>query len=278
MTILRDLLEKKGIEPLEAGGMRAPGMNAFCVKVCSKIITSQFCVVLLNNDVRDGREVPNPNVNMEYGLMLGFNKFVIPFQRAEQKLPFNVAALDTIKYTNETFAGEAAKAIDQALTATTPTSTPIVDLNQKLQTFVLLKDATFARVETDGDKAIYDLGSHLGFYLLTTFAGTDYVYLGNFTHLRSEAVLWRVRMLWRAIDGRRSSFGARVSAVVMKTDQAELFDQIFSRFRVWLIVNSDRDRDAVNTALAAEQPKYNTQAFSLPDVDRDLTTLGGALA
>jgi hypothetical protein len=275
MTILRGLLEKKGIEPLEAGGMRAPGMNAFCVKICSKIITSQFCIVLLNNDVRDGAQVPNPNVNMEYGLMLGFNKYVIPFQRAEQKLPFNVAALDTIKYTNETFAAQAATAIDQALQATTPTSSPIVDLNQKLVTFLLLKEAQYARVETEGDKAVFDLGNPLGFFLLISFSGTDYRFLGNFTHLRPEAVLWRVRMLYRAIDGRRSSWGMRVQAGVLTNEQVAVYDAMFAKFEVWLIVNGDHDRDAVNAALA---PSYKTQVFSLQDIDRELETLGAALA
>jgi len=62
-----------------------------------KIITAQFCIVLINNDEMEGREIPNANVNMEYGLMLGFNKYVLPFQRASQRLPFNVAGLDTIK-------------------------------------------------------------------------------------------------------------------------------------------------------------------------------------
>jgi hypothetical protein len=78
MNILRHLLENRGIQPVEAGGALAPGQNAFCAKICSKIITSQFCVVLINNEVSDEREIPNANVNMEYGLMLGFNKYVIP--------------------------------------------------------------------------------------------------------------------------------------------------------------------------------------------------------
>src|SRR5215468_2053995 len=80
MSILRNLLRDRGIEAVEASGSLAPGQNAFCVKICSKIIQAQFCVILLNNDIRDGREMPNANVNMEYGLMLGFNKHVIPFQ------------------------------------------------------------------------------------------------------------------------------------------------------------------------------------------------------
>src|SRR5262249_5756964 len=107
LTILKHLLSDRGIEPVEAGGMLAPAQNAFCAKICSKIITSQFCVILLNNDVRNNTEVPNANVSMEYGLMLGFNKYVIPFQQQAQKLPFNVAGLDTVKYTNETFEAKA---------------------------------------------------------------------------------------------------------------------------------------------------------------------------
>jgi len=102
MTILRRVIEGQGIQTVEAGGALAPAQSAFCAKICSKIITSQFCAVLLNNEEVDGREIPNANVNMEYGLMLGFNKYVIPFQRASQKLPFNVAGLETIKYTNKT--------------------------------------------------------------------------------------------------------------------------------------------------------------------------------
>ena len=97
MTIIKSILEDRGIQAIEAGGTLAPGQNAFCSKICSKIIAAQFCVVLLNNDEKDGNEIPNANVNMEYGLILGFNKYVVPFQRKSQKLPFNVAGLDTVK-------------------------------------------------------------------------------------------------------------------------------------------------------------------------------------
>lgn len=277
MTILRDLLEKKGMEPLEAGGMRAPATNAFCVKICSKIITSQFCIVLLNNDVRNGVELHNPNVNMEYGLMLGFNKYVIPFQRSEQSLPFNVAGLDTIKYTNQNFRSLAAAAIDQAIIATTPTAAPIVDLNQKLSTFMVLKERSVARIETEGDKAVFDLGSPLGFNLLISFSGTDYTFLGNFPHFRPEAVLWRLQMLTRAIDGRRSSWGTRVAAGLITRDQAAIYDEILSKFTIWLIVNAAKDRSAVEAALATAPPTYSTIVFSLADVDTELAALGDAL-
>jgi hypothetical protein len=277
MTILRGLLEKKGIEPLEAGGMRAPGANAFCVKICSKIITSQFCIVLLNNDNRGGAEVPNPNVNMEYGLMLGFNKYVIPFQRSDENLPFNVAGLDTFKYTNQTFHSLAEAAIDQAITATTPATTPIVDLNQRLSAFILVKDRSVARVETEGDKAVFDLGLPLGFNLLISFSGTEYTFLGNFPHLRPEAVLWRLRKLVQAIDGRRSSWGIRVAASILTKQQAALYDGVLSKFTIWLIVNSAKDRGAVETAIVTSPVAYSTSVYSLADVDGELSALGDAI-
>jgi hypothetical protein len=139
MTILRHLLEDRGIQPVEAGGALAPGQNAFCAKICSKIITSQFCVVLINHEELEGREIPNANVNMEYGLMLGFNKYVIPFQRASQHLPFNVAALDTVKYDDADFERRAAAAIDQAIQQTQQDSPTTIPPDQILSAFLLNK-------------------------------------------------------------------------------------------------------------------------------------------
>ena len=143
----------------------APGQNAFCVKICSKIIVSQFCIILLTH----GGGAPNANVNMEYGLMLGFNKYVIPFQRAEQELPFNVAGLDTIKYTNQNFETRATSAIDTAIEATKPGPEARVDVDQRVQTFILVKETQFASIDSEGDKVIFGLGAPLGFNLLIDF-------------------------------------------------------------------------------------------------------------
>jgi hypothetical protein len=49
VSVLRRLLEDRGIQAEEAGGSIAPGHNVFCAKICSKIITAQFCIVLINN-------------------------------------------------------------------------------------------------------------------------------------------------------------------------------------------------------------------------------------
>src|SRR3989339_1100341 len=57
-----------------------PGNFAFCTKICSKIIQSQFCIVFLDfsldKNEKKTSEHPNPNVHFEYGLMLGQHKHI----------------------------------------------------------------------------------------------------------------------------------------------------------------------------------------------------------
>ena len=40
MSILRRVLEDRGIQAVEAGGKLAPAQDAFCARICSKIITA----------------------------------------------------------------------------------------------------------------------------------------------------------------------------------------------------------------------------------------------
>ena len=91
MEIPRASLAQRRIEAYEAGGALAPAQQVFCQKICSKIIQSQFCIVLLNNENVGGIQTTNANVYMEYGLVLGFNRYIIPFKHEDYQLPFNVA-------------------------------------------------------------------------------------------------------------------------------------------------------------------------------------------
>jgi hypothetical protein len=171
-SVLRRLLSERGIEAVEAGGTRVPGQNAFCAKICSKIIVSQFCVILLNSDASEnGDRVPNANVNMEYGLMLGFNKYVIPFQRRDETLPFNVAGLDTVKYDQADFERTAAVALDQALAETTPDVTETRPTDEALYLLLLDEGFVYADVSLEGEKTIFQFGSHLGFNLMCDMGG-----------------------------------------------------------------------------------------------------------
>ncbi len=273
MNILRKLLEERGIQPIEAGGSLAPAQNAFCAKICSKIVTAQFCIVLVNNERQGSGEVPNANVHMEYGLMLGFNKYVIPFQKESQSLPFNIAGLDTVKYTDQDFQRKATEAIDQAIAQTQQDAPPPFSPDQVLGAFLLTKKALVTPLNTDGDRNFYQLGSPLGFNLLNDFSGLNYMFLGNFTALRPEVVVWRLRMLRDILDGRRAALGTRVESGIVSTGEAALLERIMQHLQIWVVMTGEEDKAAVASDLEESPLGYETQVFSIEDVRGELEKL-----
>jgi hypothetical protein len=252
----------------------APAQNAFCAKICSKIITAQICAVLLNNEESEGREIPNPNVNMEYGLMLGFNKYVLPFQRESQRLPFNVAGLDTIKYTNANFERLATNAADQAIRETQQDLPPPFSPDQILEVFLLTRKALVTPINTEGDRNIYQIGAPLGFNLLNDFAAMNYMYFGNFTAFRPEVIVWRVKMLIEILEGRRATLPARVQAGIGTQAQARLIDEVMGRLQIWVVVTSNEEKDKVVHALS--DLHYHVEVFSVADVSSELEKLRAA--
>jgi len=270
VTILRNLLKARGIQCEEAGGQLAPGQNAFCQKICSKIITSQFCIVLLNHDETEGQLIPNANVNMEYGLMLGFNKYLIPFQREKHSLPFNVAALDTVKYSDENFERKAASAIDLAIEKTTQdtASSPVPD--QIINIFLLSKKLIFANVEDPGEKNIFLLGSPFGFLLLNDFSGMVYHFFGNFTSLRPEVIIWRLKMLNELLNARRDSLKGRLELGIITPEQIKAAESLFVNLKILILVTSNDDKSSVLSEIENIKFSYALEVYSLEDMEREL--------
>ncbi|MGA7458994.1 MAG: hypothetical protein WBW69_02120 [Candidatus Korobacteraceae bacterium] len=270
MTILKHLLSERGIEPFEAAGSLAAGQNAFCAKICSKVITSQFCAILLNDDTTRGVPTPSANVCMEYGLMLGFNKYIIPFQRQSQELPFNVASLDTVKYTAQDFETKAAAAIDQAIGVTTQDSAPLVTPDQILEAFLLSQQVLVVPINTDGDRNLYELGRPLGFNMLMTFDGMQYRYFGNFTALRPEVVLWRLATLNNILQARFGSIPERVKLGLATQAQLAVVQSLLSSLQIWLLVNSDDQKSTIERELSNRKIPLPVRLFSMSDIKSTL--------
>lgn len=276
MEIIKDVLRARSIEPIEASGALAPAQSAFCAKICSKIITSQFCIILLNNRVDNGRQVPNANVYMEYGLMLGFNKYIVPFQRQTHELPFNVAPLDTVKYSEASFKTKAEEAISQAIEATTQ-STDVLDpqlaMDQVLGAFVLAKKAMLAPIKSENLQDMYNFGAPLGFNLLNDFSGKRFMYFGNFVTLRSETVLWRLHTLAEILDA--SSIAVQLPSPIMGRTTMRLgVDNVFPELEVWVVVASEEVKTEVGQALRNSGFQYKTQLYSAGDVRSELERIG----
>lgn len=112
--LLKDLSAAEGYELYSAIQHYAPGYDVFCEKNCSQILASRSCIVLLNHPahpIHSNVRIPNPNVFLEYGMMLGFGKRIVPMQRATETLPFDVHALDTVKYATDNLEEKAKLAI-----------------------------------------------------------------------------------------------------------------------------------------------------------------------
>lgn len=273
MTIIRNLLEQKGIQCEEAGGKLAPGQNAFCQKICSKIITSQFCIVLLNHDKEKGKLVPNANVNMEYGLMLGFNKYVVPFQQETHPLPFNVAGLDTVKYDNTSFESQASGAIDIAIEKTRQDQASLTPPDQLIGLFLLSKKALYSPIDSDGEKNIFRMGSPFSFNLLNDFSGMKYIFFGNFTALRPEIVIWRLQMLNDLLNERRSSLKERIELKLFTQEQVELAESLFASMKIWLLVTSDEDKAIILAETKSMAFFQRMEVFSIADVKEQLNLI-----
>jgi hypothetical protein len=270
MSILSAQLIKRGIQPLEAGASIEPGKYAFCAKICSKIIISQFCIVLLNNKIIDNKEIPNANVNMEYGLMLGFNKHIIPFQRTTQTLPFNVAGLDTIKYKDPDLERLAGEAIDQAILITKQDIPQQISPDQILTAFLLFKKSLITPIISDGEKVMYHLGAPLGFILLNDFSGFNYIYFGNFTADSPSIILWRLKMINEILEGRGGTLETRLEAGMITEKQFPFIEKSFRQLQIWIIVNSANDKNEILRLLETVPLRYKTEIFSLEDVKSEL--------
>jgi len=274
MTILKNLLKKKGIQCEEAGGQLAPGQNAFCQKICSKIITSQFCAVILNEDEKDGKLAPNANVNMEYGLMLGFNKYILPFQRKKHSLPFNVAGLDTVKYNDPDFEREASSAIDLAIEKTTQTvSSSRQPLDKVIDIFLLSKELIMASIDDPGTKNIYLLGSPFGFFLFHDFSGMVFCFFGNFTAFRSEIIVWRLNMLNKLLNARKNSMDGRVRLDIITPEQRKAADALFENCKIIILVTRDEDKVIVQSAMDKIHFNYPLELYSINDMNDELESL-----
>jgi hypothetical protein len=118
LELMSEKLGRSKIEPIIAVKERAYGQDIFCTKICGRIIESQFCIVILDDTIKENENIPNPNVYYEYGLMTALRKHIIPLQNDELELAFNIQSYDTIKYEARNIGTELDRAIKDAIKIT----------------------------------------------------------------------------------------------------------------------------------------------------------------
>lgn len=193
---IKDIVETKQYECHIALKKIDPGNFAFCTKICSKIIQSQFCIVLLDpSKDTDKREYPNPNVHLEYGLMMSQNKHIIPLQNEKYTLPFNIAPLDTLKYNEKNFKVLVNEAVDHAINKfSNKEISGSMPQGPDIRTFYNILGFKFSDIKVGFMDFLFQLGGHLGFYLFDD-SKHHFKYVGFFDYEDPKKIILHTKLL-----------------------------------------------------------------------------------
>jgi hypothetical protein len=263
LDVIQDLLRDKGYESFVALQRVDPAKLAFCTKICSKIITSQFCIVLLNSSQhRDHPEVriPNPNVHLEYGLMMAFKKYVLPLQRDGDALAFNIQPLDTIKYTKGNFRARVEGAIDAAIlaTGTTTRSTRPIISSPILVKYLAVRGLRFANVRLVETANVFALGSPFGFNLLE---GREVVFVGLFDEESAKEVVFRLKLLLQNLHQTREAFEAPTTR--RSPEELEGIRAWWSRVRIQVVASKEIEKDRIRTRVSELTQEFWTPPWEV---------------
>lgn len=268
LEILVELLRQKEYEAYIAVLNLDPGKFAFCTKICSKIIQSQFCISLLNpspHRTNPDIKIPNPNVHLEYGLMLAFKKHVLPFQKEGETLAFNISPLDTIMYTGANFKDKADRAIDGAILAvgTTNRSTQSLASYEELVRYIQVHNLRLSDVNQPDAAGLYRFGSAMGFFLLD---GQDIVYLGVFDKESPKEVVFRIKLLIQNLHNARTLFEEMKVPPASPEQKAHALE-VMKRIKIEVVVSDDLDKERVTTRIKELTAGMSTTPWSLLTMD-----------
>lgn len=242
IEIIQNIVVSKQYECHIALRIIDPGNLAFCTKICSKIIQSQFCIALLDPSVYENneKEYPNPNVHMEYGMMMSQNKHIIPLQDKKYELPFNISPLDTIKYREATFKSQVTEAVDNAIKKFSEKKVPgAIPPGPEIYTFYNLLGYKIANIIPNFYKFLYDLGSHLGFFLFNFKEKIKYV--GPFDYEDPKKGILHTKLL---IDNIISTYEG---SILFNAEEAKrgIYEYLINDISIDIIISSVFDKEDV---------------------------------
>jgi hypothetical protein len=252
--VLQQLLKERNYETYVAMQNIDPGNFAFCTKICSKIITSHFCVILLNNSRHAENQeikIPNPNVHLEYGMMLSFHKHIIPMQHESESLAFNIYPIDTVKYRNDNFKDKAESAIDDVILRVKtgePPGRPIGPASDVLK-YMSFRGLRFSDIESDDmTRTVFNLGAIHGFNL---FDGPEeIVFFGYFHQEEPREIAVRVKFLLNNII-----LGYKRSQEQKDESFQELGRKFLGMVRIEVLIPEEANGDKMATKIDKFQPE-----------------------
>jgi len=244
VDVIKNIVESKQYECHIALKRDDPGNFAFCTKICSKIIQSKFCIVLLEPSKKGKAEYPNPNVHFEYGMMISQNKFIIPLQDEKHDLSFNISPLDTIKYNDTNFKQKVTEIINNAIgIAEGKQAKSQVATGVDLVTYYNIHGYQFADIKDGVNLGLYNFGNSLGFFLFVNRSTIQYKYFAAFDNEDPRKAILNTKLL---IDNIISTY-LNIISDIKENNKEELdkFEYLIKDISIDIIISPFYDKPEV---------------------------------
>ncbi len=229
---LDELLRAKSLKAYIMPELSDHDKIVFCERVCSKIISSRFCLVFIEKNL-----ARSTDVHLSYGIMLAFDKIVIPLEKTVQNGD-RLSPLPAILYYTDNFRTIAQTIIEEALLKTS--SKGLLGLlhgDDELQQYLLNRNLKPLPIENQVTKELYRIAYPADFLILE---GTDFVFFGAFESLHHEEAASRIRLLIKGLMKMKSRFET-IYKNTLPFESIEFIYRVFSNIRIEVIVSCSID-------------------------------------
>jgi hypothetical protein len=232
INTLNDLLRAKGLKNYIMPELSDQNKISFCERVCSKIISSRFCLVFTERNL-----ARSTDVHLSYGIMLAFDKIVVPLEKAVHDIE-KFAPLPAILYYPDNFHSIAQSIIEEALFKTS--SKGLLGLlysDEELQQYFLSRNLKPLPIENQVTREFYRIAYPADFLILE---GTAFVFFGAFESLGHEEAAARIRLLIKGLMKMKSRFET-VYKNTLPFESIEFIYRVFSNIRIEVLVSRSID-------------------------------------
>jgi hypothetical protein len=232
INTLNDLLGERGLKSYIMPYAGNQNKLAFCEQVCSKIISSSFCLVFTEKNL-----ARSTDIHLSYGIMLAFDKIVIPLEKnAPDKDGF--APLPVIVYYPDNFQTIAGTIIDEAIPKASKRGLlGILHGDEELQQYFIKHGLRALPLENPATRTFYRIAYPLDFLILE---GDAFVFFGAFESLNHEEIAARIKLLVQGLTETKNRFETLYKNT-LSFESMELAYRIFSKISIETLVSGNID-------------------------------------
>jgi hypothetical protein len=230
ISTLNGLLGERGLKSYIMPVAGKEDKLTFCEQVCSKIISSRFCIVFTEKNL-----ARSADVHLSYGIMLAFDKIVIPLEKIATNSD-GFTPLPVIIYYPDNFQTIAGTIIEEALPKASKRGLlGMLHGDEELQQYFVRHGLRVLPLDNPVTRAFYRVAYPLDFLILE---GNTFVFFGSFESLNHEEVAARLRLLIQGLMELKGRFETLFKNT-FSFEMMELAYRIFSKISIETVVSGN---------------------------------------